>query len=319
LQFEAAELFRTHPPLWRHGNKQAVFDAIRAANAAIEGPLAYARWAEERLPETLARRSEVDIRDGVFTYDAPARTADVEWHLNFADPALFVAYGSSLLAQDEMQVLEHPILGSLREALGGDSRPSGTADARGRPTPVTVTGAQRCCSLATRPDPSAGRPHGLYGNAFACAPVEDVLAATRIIVPPTRSNILAMSAPACGRGPYTVAQIELISTTAYTGFLAAREESRSLAGSTARTVVHTGFWGCGAFGGNRILMTMLQVLAADLAGVDLVLHGVDRAGVDLLHGACEELAPRRTPTTSVQDLMRDILQRGFQWGESDGN
>ena len=29
-------------------------------------------------------------------------------HVNFADPVLFVAYGGGLLAQDEMQVVEHP-------------------------------------------------------------------------------------------------------------------------------------------------------------------------------------------------------------------
>ncbi len=40
-----------------------------------------------------------------------------EWWVNFADPHLFVAYGSSLFAQDEIQVAEHPSLGHLREAL----------------------------------------------------------------------------------------------------------------------------------------------------------------------------------------------------------
>jgi hypothetical protein len=39
------------------------------------------------------------------------------WHVNFADPQLFVAYGSQLLAQDELQAAEHPLLGSIREAL----------------------------------------------------------------------------------------------------------------------------------------------------------------------------------------------------------
>ena len=39
------------------------------------------------------------------------------WHPNFADKHLFGFYGGNLLAQDELQVLEHPILGSLRELL----------------------------------------------------------------------------------------------------------------------------------------------------------------------------------------------------------
>ena len=45
--------------------------------------------------------------------------------------------------------------------------------------------------------------------------------------------------------------------SAYSGFLAARLESAG-----APTVVHTGYWGCGAFGRNRELRAMLQVLAA---------------------------------------------------------
>jgi Poly (ADP-ribose) glycohydrolase (PARG) len=42
--------------------------------------------------------------------------------------------------------------------------------------------------------------------------------------------------------------------------------------------VHTGYWGCGAFGGNRVLMALLQVLAAGSAGLDqLVFHVGDPA------------------------------------------
>ncbi|MEX1263094.1 MAG: hypothetical protein WEE66_04010 [Actinomycetota bacterium] len=44
-----------------------------------------------------------------------------------------------------------------------------------------------------------------------------------------------------------------------------------------------GFWGCGAFGGDRLLMTTLQSLAAEMAGIHRL------AGL------------------------------GFEWGVSDGN
>ena len=96
------------------------------------------------------------------------RADAVEWHVNFADPSLFVAYGSRLFAQDEMQVAEHPALGSLKEALV--ARESSRGDGReGQPTPVIVMGALRHCRVATEPNAAEGRPHGLYGNAFARA------------------------------------------------------------------------------------------------------------------------------------------------------
>ena len=55
--------------------------------------------------------TEIVVAGGYYEYDG----ADGIWHVNFADPQLFVAYGSGLLAQDELQAAEHPMLGSVRE------------------------------------------------------------------------------------------------------------------------------------------------------------------------------------------------------------
>lgn len=38
-------------------------------------------------------------------------------YVNFADPNMFVAYAGPLFAQDEIQVMEHPTLASVREYL----------------------------------------------------------------------------------------------------------------------------------------------------------------------------------------------------------
>ena len=43
-----------------------------------------------------------------------------------------------------------------------------------------------------------------------------------------------------------------------------------------KIIIHTGNWGCGAFGGNVELHTMLQIIAAVSAGVDeMIYHAVD--------------------------------------------
>lgn len=48
--------------------------------------------------------------------------ARIKWfHVNFADAVLFGFYGGSLLAQDELQVLELPLLACVREHLVGDA------------------------------------------------------------------------------------------------------------------------------------------------------------------------------------------------------
>ena len=145
------------------------------------------------------------------------------------------------------------------------------------------------------------------------------MAATKPLLPPTITNILAMAAPACGDGEYTRDEITYVLQTAFTGFSAARHASVRLAGTRSRTVVHTGFWGCGAFGGNRILMTILQALASDLANVDVVFWTFDRAGLQIAEDAREFYARLRKTTPSVSQVRDELARQKFQWGVSDGN
>ncbi len=61
------------------------------------------------------RITSLEVREGVYDYASATGVAGaVEWHVNFADPRLFTAYGTGFFAQDEMQVAEHPGLGALR-------------------------------------------------------------------------------------------------------------------------------------------------------------------------------------------------------------
>lgn len=320
VTFGAGSLIHDHPPRWHDRNKQVVFDIACSSGFPFDGEVSFALWTEETPPDIITGRSGFCVRAGFFEYAVPSESTTVAWHLNFADPHLFFAYGSSLLAQDELQVAEHPILGSVREALisqvGITPR---TVDEHKRPTPVTVTGVQRRCVIDTRPNPAAGRPQGLYGNAFARASTAQVTAATKPISPPTVSNILALAAPACGSGKYRREEMVYILNAAYTGFSAARRESKRLVPIGFRTVIHTGFWGCGAFGGNRTLMTILQALAADLAGVDIVFWASGKAGVELVNDARRRYERLRETVPSVPALLDHLVQQRFRWGVSDGN
>lgn len=308
LHTDAAALIRQHRPRWHHPHKQQVYEIACAAGEPWAGTVTYARWAAAPLPVTVTARSRFTIARGVFAY-APPAPGTVDWHLNFADPQLFFAYTSALMAQDEIQVAEHPALGALREALAATGPAPRTVAEDGKPTPVTVTGVQRRCAINT---------DGLYGNAFARATPAQVKAATLPLVPPTVSNILALAAPGYGSGAYTREEIAYVVSAAYTGFAAARQESTRLTGP-ARTVIHTGFWGCGAFGGNRTLMTILQALAADLADVDVVFWAFDTAGVQLAEQAQARYERLRDQHESVGALLERVFREGFLWGVADGN
>jgi hypothetical protein len=244
-----------------------------------------------------------------------------EWQVNFADPYLFIGYGSRLFAQDEMQVAEHPVLGALLEALQAMGRRTMTVE-RGRPTPVLVTGVERRCRVAIDRNADEGRPRGLYGNEFARADADAVRRATSTIDPPTITNLIAMAAPSGGYGRYDARTIEYVLTTAFTGFRAAALVSARHHGEPCPVLVHTGFWGCGAFGGHRTLMAMLQILAAEMAGVErLFFHTGGPRGADDLRTAIEKIDGHfaTAPVMDTRHLIEQVAALGFAWGVSDGN
>jgi hypothetical protein len=296
--FEAAELVRRHPPVLRHPHKQLVYELC--AGAESRGPIAVTRWRAGDIAAT-ARDTEVIGVRGHYTYDA--ESAGV-WHVNFADPALFFGYGTALLAQDELQAAEHPVLGSISEALGPDAR----TEQDGVATPVLVAGVERRCAIETAP--TRDRPAGLYGNRFAAAPAEVVRAAVHVLRPPTRSNLIAIAAPSGGTGAYVSEDLVQILVTAYTGFAAAVAETERLWPGTP-VELRTGFWGCGAFGGNRHVMTILQLAAARMAGISRVrFYAFDEAGMRIFDEA--------RAVKIGDDPIAAVLERGYRWGVGDG-
>jgi hypothetical protein len=321
--FDVPALVADHPPVIHDPNKRAVFEAACPDGCVYPGELGYSRWPAFSLPERVDPAAGLDGIEAVptvYTYEPAADMSDaVEWHVNFADPFLFFAYGTGLFAQDEMMCAEHPILGSLVEALRERGHAPVTEEG-GAPTPVLVTGAERRCHVITAADEAAGRPRGLYGNEFSAADEAVVRAATTRIDPPTITNIIAMAAPSYRSGRYARATIEHVLVTAYTGFAAAVAESAQLAPG-APVIVHTGYWGCGAFGGDRVLMSLVQVLAAGMAGVDrLAFHTVSEAGAapfeEALRIVRDELAP--AGQIAAAEIVDRIDAMAFDWGTSDG-
>lgn len=304
-EFRPSALLSLHPPQLRHPSKQLVWDLACPPDAVHGGTIELTRWAAAPLPERVALApTDIAAVPGVYEYGDDAGV----WHVNFADPELFVAYGSRLLAQDELQCAEHPALGSLREALLAEQLPARTEE-DGAPTPVLVAGVERRCALDTRV---------LYGNRFAAASPSIVREHTRVLAPPTRTNLVAIAAPV-GSGPYYRHQIDRIVTTAYTGFAAAAHESRRRWPGVP-VEIRTGFWGCGAFGGNRALMTMLQLLAARLAGIDrLRFYTVELPGLkDFAAGRDTLAALLATPPGSLDALLERIADLDYAWGVGNG-
>jgi hypothetical protein len=305
--YDADRLLREHPPELNHPNKRLVYELALAGDRAA-GTITVTRWAPATLPVTVAA-TELVAMPGYFDY---AGSDAGVWHVNFADPHLFFAYGSGLLAQDELQCAEHPALGPIRDALVSEQLAALT-EQDGAPTPVLVAGVERRCTIVTAP--TTDRPRGLYGNQFSRADAATIRAAVEVHRPAPLSNILAIAAPV-GGGAYTREQIEYTLVAAYTGFAAAVAESQQRWPGVP-VEVRTGFWGCGAFGGNRELMTMLQLVAARLAGLSrLRFYAFDDAGRADYEAGLAAMHAVLADTTAT--LIDRIASRGYVWGQSNG-
>jgi hypothetical protein len=97
--FEAQHLMDEYPPIPEDANKQIVFRIACPPRSKHGGRLVYTRWKAMPLPDFTepfeAIRSSV-LREGFYDYiPVLGASAAVEWHVNFADPELFVAYRSA--------------------------------------------------------------------------------------------------------------------------------------------------------------------------------------------------------------------------------
>ena len=99
------------------------------------------------------------------------------------------------------------------------------------------------------------------------------------------------------------------------GFGGAVENSRR---NEKRTVIHSGRWGAGAFGGNEELLLAVQIIAARLVGVDhLVLHAVNE---ECLENASKLVAQiEETEIQKAINIVQHIHSKKYMWGLSDGN
>ncbi|MBN1800863.1 MAG: hypothetical protein JW891_05110 [Candidatus Lokiarchaeota archaeon] len=330
-QFDASDLMNRFPPKLFNHNKQLAFNIACPLGCVHIGKLTFSKWSQISWPEDLDKNGLTTqhlIDQNIYKYQS--RFSDlnaIEWHMNFADRNLFGYYGGGLFAQDEMQVAEHPILGSLRECLleleSKDPKYGPyTRDVNASPTPILIRGAQRRIEISIDPDQSYGRPNGLYGKEFSNASEMAIKKATRVLSPPTMSNIIAMEAPKYGNGEYSLKTISEIFNTAHTAFLAARIESYIQDAKKNPVIVHTGNWGTGAYGGNKIIMALLQMLSATIAGIDyLVYHCFNEEDIKQYNETLKifEKLISKKEFINIGSLLYEIERMNFTWGTSDGN
>jgi len=214
-----------------------------------------------------------------------------------------------------MQVAEHPVLACVRQAAlkekSQDQSLEPLTNSQGRSTPVLVRGAQRRVQI----------DNSIYGNKFAHASNEVIQSSVSVINPPTISKIRAIEAPKNGSGEYTHGTINTILGTAYTGFIAAKVDSYSCCNSTSKEIpiiiIHTGHWGTGAYGGNKVIMAILQIAAAHLAELDQLVYWAF-SEPEAVHEAISVVNEIVGDGCTVTDFMHAVEAKKYKWGLSNG-
>ena len=245
---------------------------------------------------------------------------------NFAHSRLFSAWDSFLLAQDELQVLEFPVLACLNRALMHEApMHCKTRDLKGEATPVLIQGIHRRCKIDTVTTPS------VYGNSFSKSSKE--LCKSRMTILPLGScvsNIYCFEAPRGGYGKYKREQLENILKDSYSTFrsIVLNSDCNNTCSSSSsmkkKIELHIGYWGCGAYGGCHVLMVLLQIIAAKMAGVaHIIVHtgsksneeGYALTAIDLAN----QIPMNEKGACTLEMLLTWLLGQEFEWGMMDGN
>jgi hypothetical protein len=132
ISMDGFDLTTYFPPQYQDTNKKALFDDLIQKNkySSSHENILITRFNPIPLPIIYKSEQHNDksktyiFIPNVFDYNSTDETNVIEWHMNFANHDIFAFYNGSLLAQDELQVLECPQLASLREYLLQQNNPN---------------------------------------------------------------------------------------------------------------------------------------------------------------------------------------------------
>ncbi len=268
----------------------------------------------ENLPVFYLGNAQITQVNGPFLYDDQT-AATSHWTANFADSNLFGFCEGPLLAQDELQVLEHPALAHIKHALPSNLRHLRPYEA------VFFQNVPRLGRLDTSTPLANGQT--LYGNRFATASQAEIHSRLTRFANPTHSNIFAIAAPhispSLNGQPYQRKDLEKLFFTAYNAFLGIRE----ISDPGKRIVVHSGNWGAGAFGNDPKTVHLIQIAAAKFAGVhELRMHPMSSAGqfqsANQLLGSLETTFPQMTIGQFLDHLTTNAAAYNLRYGIGNG-
>lgn len=289
-------LMKSYPPEFKSERKASFYESASSIHRRQNGIIKFSRWrfAQERNAPLILKNKPVEVEGKNSFYDYSDKDTETSrvWYMNFSSPILFGDYEGDSFGQSQIQVLEHPLLGSVYKYLEKNKIPGfepGTT-MYSKPTPFLIENVPYWIRVNTNPVVSIdGKHYDFYGWKFAETSKSILSMGIRQIQHEESNNIIAMSAPSCGRGNEEKMknQIEMIIKTLLVGFGAAVKTTTI--SRKKDCIIHTGNWGCGTMGNDRELTYLLQILCAGFTGVKkIVFHGLSQEDEKILKSAREK-------------------------------
>lgn len=285
---------------FRNLNKAYAHHLLTENRPLLEDQITLEKRQISQLPDTLLNQQQkpkVTLKEGPFAYLAGQH----HWTANFGDRKVFFGSITGLLAQDELQALEHPAISHVFVAIENDPI-FGKLDLNG--SALLVEGAKRYGKLNDL--------EHLYGNQFAEAPLPDVGRAIERFPDPQESKLFVFVAPHIAPQregmPYQYTDLRALFSNAFAAF-------SSIAAKDANAVIHTGNWGCGAFGNDPKTVALIQLAAARFAGIrDMHYYPLGsapalRAAEDLL-----QKIEREHPRFTAEEFLRHLTAFAAEYG-----
>ncbi|MES2272599.1 MAG: hypothetical protein V4487_00205 [Chlamydiota bacterium] len=317
-------LLQEHPPQFTNHNKAHAYAELTAGRGLVENEIRVEKFSAPRSFEKIRKTP-------LFSGDAPVVLAqpgtffyppgEHHWTANFGDQNVFFGCLGPLLAQDEQQVLEHPALSHFYSLIKKNEqhmniRPFVHLSASG--DALLIEGAKRYGELDTS-TPIEGLGN-IYGNHFARASEAQINQALLRFEQIQESKLFVFCAPNISANlegqPYQEDTLRELFLSAFTAF-------KAIGHKDPNAIIHTGNWGCGAFGNDPKTVALLQLAAAHFSGIRRLEyyplgHAPALASAQGLLAQIQQNNPAMTVEGFLHHLTLNAAQYGLRYGRGNG-
>lgn len=297
-------LLKNFSPKFENPTKQVYNEKALYYHRYQNGLIKISRWkyASERMSPLKFENVTIAIESSSENYNyengnfLPANENTCSFWVNFSNPKLFSDCEGDYFSQGDTMALAHPLLLSCVSYLKSLD--------------------DKCFIPATK-ESEEPTPFVFLDVPFWVRVTGESLTDNfEVLIREEKSNIISMCPP-LGSGRYTKEQIEYLLETVLCAFGGGAKSEYAL--KKTNLILHTGNWGCGAYGNNEELIYLVQIFGAMATGFSkIIFHNPNEEALKKAKEDFETLPFfNYGGVLSYQKLVEHILDKRFAWTRED--